>query len=398
MTLHTRRLALFALVSTLILSACSLFGGGPTEAGPGQVAATPAPPTPLPTRAVAARSSVSADGVLALASPVLPLTFETSARVAAVNVETGQKVQRGQVLATLDDSALRDALADAQMTLDLTEAQIRQQANTTRKEDIDAAKAALNAAGQQYSVIKRGATASDIEQARLAWEAAKSQYLAAQTDRDLACGHGTDSPDCKQQEASYGNAYESERSAYDRYQELLKPVTQDKLTQAYASVVSAQTRVQALQAPTSTEQRNLALAQYNQAKSAVARANNNLSKAQLRSPCDCVVQEVNIAKGNLPTGAAFTLVNLNGIQFKTTNLSERDVAAIQAGNKASVRLKAFERAFVGQVSTVLAQSSGSQGGSALFTVLITLDSTPTQLLPGMTGQAEIATPFVVNAP
>ena len=40
--------------------------------------------------------------------------------------------------------------------------------------------------------------------------------------------------------------------------------------------LSAQTRLQALQAPTTEEQRNLALAQYNQAKSAVARADKGL--------------------------------------------------------------------------------------------------------------------------
>lgn len=72
---------------------------------------------------------------MALALPVLPLAFETVARVAAVNVEVGQLVKRGQLLATLDDSTLREALVDAQLNQDLTEAQIRQQANTTRKEE-----------------------------------------------------------------------------------------------------------------------------------------------------------------------------------------------------------------------------------------------------------------------
>jgi len=209
-------------------------------------------------------------------------------------------------------------------------------------------------------------------------------------DRDLACGNGLENPFCKQQEAALGNAYESVASASDRYQELLKPVSKEKLTQAYAGVVSAQTRLQALQAPTTDEQRNLALAQYNQAKSAVARAESNLRKVRLVSPCDCVVQEVNIAKGNLPSGPAFTLVDLSGLLFKTTNLSERDVAAIKEGSAASIRLKAFEQAVTGKVSSILAQSSGSQGGAALFTVLIALDAPNPQLLPGMTGQAEIA--------
>lgn len=389
MTTLKRKITLsLVCVALATLSGCDAIGAGLGQAQPESPTPTPAP---LPTRVLAARSTVGADGVLVLATPALALAFEHSAPVTTVNVEAGQTVQAGTLLATLDDTGLKDALKDAQMQLDLTEAQLRQQAAPIRKGEITAAKSALNAAVLQYNVIKRGATASDIEQARLAWEAAKAQYLSAQSDRDLACGRSQSDPNCLTQEASYGSAYESERAAYDRYQELLKPVTKEKLTQAYANLVAAQTRVQALEGGLTPEQRSLGEAQYNQAKSAVARAQANLSKTQLVSPCNCVVQEVNVAVGNLPSGAAFTLVNLTGIQFKTTNLSERDIAVIKENNAATVRLKAFGRAFRGKVVSILAKSSGQQGGSALFTVLITLDKSDALLLPGMTGQAEIAT-------
>ena len=41
------------------------------------------------------------------------------------------------------------------------------------------------------------------------------------------------------------------------------------------------------------------------------------------------------------------------------------------------------------VTAIVPQSAGAQGGTALFTVLITLDPTKAQILPGMTGRAEI---------
>ena len=94
--------------------------------------------------------------------------------------------------------------------------------------------------------------------------------------------------------------------------------------------------------------------------------------------------------GVVPTGTAFTLVDLTGIQFKTTNLVEGDVAKIKVGAPVTIRLKSYADGFSGKVSAVLSQSSGTQGSSALFTVLIQLDPTDKQLLPGMTGQAEIA--------
>jgi HlyD family secretion protein len=224
-------------------------------------------------------------------------------------------------------------------------------------------------------------------------DAAWLQYLAAQAARDMACGtaRGLDDPGCKQQEASYGNAFESWVSARDNYQKLQEPVSKNSLTQAYSSVASAKATLDELKAGVSDEQRKIDEAQYNQAKTTLEQAQSNLSKAQLVSPCDCIVQEVNVAVGATPStsSAAFSLVDLSGLQFKTTNLTERDVAKIQVGAPVTIRLKPYEDEFTGKVSAVLSQSSGTQGDTALYTVLINLDPTQNKLLPGMTGQAEI---------
>ena len=86
-----------------------------------------------------------------------------------------------------------------------------------------------------------------------------------------------------------------------------------------------------------------------------------------------------------------TLIAPTALVFRATNISERDVIAIQAGQSVTLRLKAFDQAFTGKVSAVLPMSSGLQTTTALYTVLIDLDSTSTALLPGMTGQADIRT-------
>ena len=349
-----------------------------------------AEPTPLPTREVAPRTRVVADGVLALAAPPITLAFEANAKVTAVNTRAGQTVQSGDVLGSVDDTLLRDAVTDAQMNLDLVEAQIRWQGVPTSKEELASARAALNSAYASYSTTKAGATESEVEQARMSWESAQAQYLSAQSQRDLACGEDKEGYGCKSQEASYGNAYESMQCAYERYQELLQPATKDKVTQAYSSVASAKARVDALKSNVTDEQKRVAQTQYDQAKAALERAKANLSKATLTAPCACLVQEANLVVGSVPTSTAFLLVNVKGIQFKTTNLSERDVANIAPGSAATIRLKAYDAMFTGKVSAVLAQSTGAQGGAALFTVLMDLDVTDKLLLPGMTGQTEIS--------
>ena len=358
--------------------------GGPGQAGP--------TPTALPTRAVTPRASIAADGVLALSAPAIPVSFELNAKVLGVPVRQGQQVKKGELLGRVDDTVLQDALADAQAQLDLLEAQVRQGAAPASEEDIKSAKAAVSGAWAQYNLVKKGVTAADIEQAEHGWNAAKESMMAAKGSRDTACSQGLDTQVCQQAEASLGNAYEGERAAYDRYQTLLQPASRDKLAQAYAGVASAQARLDALLAGQTEEQKKLTDAQLTQSRATVARARKNLSKASLVSPCDCTVQAVYVSEGGNAAVPAFTLLDLSSIRFQTTNLSERDLTSVAVGTQATVRLKAYDKPFTGQVSAILPLASAGQGDSstATFTVLIQLDATDVALLPGMTGQAEIA--------
>jgi multidrug resistance efflux pump len=345
--------------------------------------------TALPTRVVVASTSVSADGVLTLTAPTLAVGFDQSSPVTAVSVTAGQAVKKGDVLGTVDDKALRDALTDAQLSLQLTEANIALTNAPPTTATVAAAQAALDSAYASYHTTKAGTSQSDIDAAKRAVDSAWKGYLSAQASRNNACSDGTDTNPCKSAEASYGNAYESWRAAVDSYQKALEPVTQDTLTQSYASVASAKAKLDGLKAGETAEQKQVDQAQVEQAQAAVTLAQSNLAKAKLVSPCDCIVQAVNAAVGALPSSAAFTLVDLSGVQFQTTNLVESDLSQIKVGAPVTVRLHAYTDTFTGKVSAVLAQASGAQGGQALYTVLIRLDPAAKQLLPGMTGQAEI---------
>lgn len=387
--------ALTAIVIFLMLAGCATDTPASSAASAAASQAPATQPTAgapaIATRTIPVRTTISADGMVKTAHPPIALAADVSAKVLTVNVEPGQAVKTGDVLATLDDAVLQDALADAELQLALVEAQIAQARAPARPEDIASARAALAAAQANYALVQQGPTESEIEQARLSWVAAREAYLAAQVDRDVACGTpaGTGIPACQAKEASYGNAYESERAAYANYQRLLQPATREQLAQASANVVSARARLQALEAGLSAEQHQVFEAQLNQARSAVQRARDNLREAVVRSPCTCIVQEVNVAVGSVPKGVAFTLVQLDALVFETTNLSERDLAAIKIGNRATIRLKAFDRTFSGIVAAILPQSTGAQGGTALFTVLIALDPAEARILPGMTGHAAI---------
>jgi len=380
----------------LSLAACSSTaqpGPGPGQAPQaGSQRAAFAAPTPLPTRELVVATTVTADGVLSLAVPEIKLSFDQSDKVLTINAKPGQTVKKGDVLATIDVTTLQDAVTDAQLALDLTKANIDVQNAPPTTATLAAAQAALDASYASYGVTKAGSTQSDIYTAKLAVDAAWQRYLSAQVNRDVHCGTpaGTGTNDCKMQEASYGNAFESWVSARDNYQKLIEPVTQDALNQAYASVASAKSKLDSLRAGVSSAQGQIDAAQVMQSQANVAIAQTNLDSAKLLSPCDCIVQSSGLAVSVVPTGTAFTLIDLTGIQFRTTNLVESDVEKVKVGAPVTIRLKSYPDAFTGKVAAVLSQSSGTQGTSALFTVLISIDKTNRKLLPGMTGQAEIA--------
>ena len=377
---------------SLLLGACALGGESapaantPDQASPSQNA--------LPTREPLSQAAISADGALALSAPTVSLTFEGSGKITSVRVTLGQAVKKGSVLATIDDTELRDAVVDAQFALRQIELSIRQQYAPPSNEDLAAAQASLRSASAAYTVTKAGKTQSELESARRSWESAWLQYLNAQIDRDVHCGgpDGVAAVDCKMKEANYGNAYESMLAAKTSYEKTKEPVAKESLIQAQSSVVSARAKLDSLSAPVAEEMRALNDLQLAQAKSALARAQAKLSKATLVSPCDCIVQAVNIGVGAASGGAAMVLVDPSKLQFRTSNLAERDVVALKPGASVSIRLKAHAEAIDGTVAAVLAQSSGTQSGSALYTVLIDVEPGTLKLLPGMTGQAEIAIP------
>jgi multidrug resistance efflux pump len=377
-------------------------GAVTNTAGTGN-AAQGAAPTALATRVVTASTNVAADGALALSGPTVSVGFESSGKVTAVNVVPGQAVKKGDVLAELDPQALNEALLQAQQSLELKQAQIEKSLAPTQQSDIDTANANLNSAYAAYAEVKAGPKASDVKSALSSWNQAKNSLYQAQLGRDQECefvpGTTTDAQmaaakadksnmDCYTSDLSVQASDMRERAAYQSYLDAQEPPTQDELTKAWASVVQAQTSLAALEQGVSDDQKAVYDLQLEQARLAVERAQRDLAQARLVSPCDCVVQAVELSVGASANGS-ITLLDTARLQFRTSNLNERDVVKLKAGQSVTIRLKAYDQTLTGKVGAILPVSSGTSSSVALYTVLIDLDPTTLSLLPGMTGQAQI---------
>ena len=121
-------------------------------------------------------------------------------------------------------------------------------------------------------------------------------------------------------------------------------------------------------------------------------AESALARAQLVAPGSGTVLSVDVAVG-ATVGAGtpiVTLLDMDRLEFHTTNLSERDLAQITPGQAAVVTLKAYPNEPIeATVVRIGLQAGPAVGDAATFPVMLVLSDTDLDIRPGMTGRVEI---------
>lgn len=412
---------LLFIVLVLLLAGCTQrLGRGIAEA-----TAVPDPnaptATPRPTSEPAAPSTVVADGQLVAVQPALALSFEANGRILTLNVRPGDKVAAGDIIATLDDSALQEAIASAGLQVATAENSLAQsqlslddllnwEADETA---VALAEANVTAAQTAYDNARANDAASgnSITSARINLEQAQRQLTDAQKAYQTAYDPGREwelgLPGYKERlEGERDGATRSLAFAEDnlevaqaQYNLAVAGLNNETAVSASASLINAQqTLTQTLTGPKPSEisaanlrveqaEISLAQAQFSQTQ-----AQDALSKAQLIAPWPGTVLSIEVAPGAMVAAGTpiLTLLDTDQLQFHTTNLSERDLEAIRPGQAVEITLKAFATQPIGgTVAGIAPQASGVVGDAAVFTVKINLDDTDLDLRPGMTGRVEI---------
>lgn len=139
------------------------------------------------------------------------------------------------------------------------------------------------------------------------------------------------------------------------------------------------------------ERRQLALDTLTQAQKAFAVAQAEYAQTALAAPFDAVVAEVRVAAGEYvqPGQVVFVLASVDEFMIETTDLSERDVPRVKAGQSASVYIEALDAEFPAAV-TALAPLAQTVGGDVVYKVTLTLNEQPAGLLWGMSAEVAIA--------
>ena len=170
-------------------------------------------------------------------------------------------------------------------------------------------------------------------------------------------------------------------------------IAQNQLSVALAKAQVPSNANSAQDATAQNASNQLAIAQ---ARSAVASAQAAVGATALTAPVAGQISAVNVVVGLLPPAGSAVDERAGGLTVKA-DISERDVTSMAKGQKAQVTLPALNAttaATVIGVPTAANQAPGNAAAAATtavtFPVQLSLDDSPSTVLPGMSAQIVIA--------
>jgi RND family efflux transporter MFP subunit len=331
----------FLLSGFAISSACKRSNGAPNSNG--------ATPTPQVIIEVSTAPAVlrqlpryfEATGSLA-ANEQTDVAPETSGKVAAVGVDIGSYVKRGQMLVKLDDSDLRIRVQQAQAQVDQAKATLRQNEakiglrpgqkfNPENVPEVTAARSALNLAEVNLRRYERLVETGDVSRAAYDQAAAQRDQLS------------------------------------DQYQ-----VTIHQAQQNYAAVANSQAAVDA-------------------AQTQLALAKRSLNYSNVVAPMSGYVSDrpADVGEYVSPTSKIATIVNLNPLRVRI-DVPEQAIPRVHTGESVSVAVSAYpDRSFAGHIARV---SPSVNATSRTLTVEAEVDNSSGELKPGQFATVRILLP------
>jgi RND family efflux transporter MFP subunit len=172
-------------------------------------------------------------------------------------------------------------------------------------------------------------------------------------------------------------------------------IIEARVAEAEANVVTAETQVTYLKrvgVGTAYEQIDAAQADVDRAQAVVDQLKATLAQATLTTPFSGTVVKVDVAPGETanPGQVLIVVADLSHMRIETTDLSERDIPAVQIGQAANVFIDALNESFDGKVVDIDRQSE-TVGGDVTYKVTIDLDQQPAGLRWGMSAEVTIQT-------
>ncbi len=274
----------------------------------------------------------------------------------------GQRVLKGELIATLDQTTLQRTFENAQLSLRKANAQLESQRSSQ----------ASSRASQQQQIASSQASYSNallqVTNAQTALNSAHKLFTAG----------GNSSLDVQNAQSTLETA-------------------QANLESARVALDTNKNAVGLKASSDSQDLKNLQLA-IDQANISLRNAQTDLADTKIYAQMNGVVYNIAAQIGGSPSNGAalFTLLDDSSVNLPV-QVDETEIAKIKLGQSAELSLDAIpDQKFQGKVTKISPQAKISQN-IAVFYVTVTVPNADLQLRPGMTAEAEVISLEVANA-
>jgi multidrug efflux pump subunit AcrA (membrane-fusion protein) len=380
----------------LVLSACGSTSG--PEAIPtividgGNNVDTPKPASP---------SSSNRDGNVIASAIVVPaqeahLAFVTGGNVMKVNVEVGDRVTAGFILVELDSTLAQLDVERAQRTLrELTSPG----AIAAAEEAVVNALETRDDEAQDVIGLDYGRASEDLlDEVQAEITLAEKRVEFAEAAYDRVENRPLDNPARANALLALNDAKNYLNGLRADYQWYISPPSETDVAKTTAEAAVAEAAYQEAQwylaalkgEDIPADASGAMLAQLQQARADLAAAQNRLDQTRLTAPIDGIVAQVNIIAGEFATPSMTLIIisDVDHLQVKTTDLSERDIINVRVGDPATITVDALAEEFGGTVTSI-SPVADTLGGDVVYEVTITFDEQPAGALGGMTAEVSI---------
>jgi multidrug efflux pump subunit AcrA (membrane-fusion protein) len=361
------------------------------------------------------------------------LNFQVSGTVTAIDVSAGQTVTAGQVLATVDPSALQTTLTQDQANLTAAQAKLTADessgstTSTNTAQQIASAKTTLANDQTAYNdtIALNNQTRSNDQAAIASAQAAvtsdSAAVAAAQTTySNDGCSGSTPPPTCTTDTQNLSTAKSQQAkdtSTLASAQQALPTDTvraQQSADQASAKVASDRTALSNAESTTASASQASAVAQDNaglaQAQQAVTTAQDAVSEAALTAPTAGEVAQVNLSVGSTTSGssssaaAAAASASASAAQFivltpgsfeVTSTVSDSVISEVAVGQNAVVTAAGSTNGLPATVTSVGVIATVSSG-VATFPVTVQITGSHPSLRDGMSATVVVVVNQVVG--
>jgi len=333
------------------------------------------------------------------------LDFEGAGKVTAVNVQPGQTVTAGEVLATQDPTTVDASLTQANATLAGAEANLASAKAGASASSITQSEGQVSSAEVSYqSAITSLADTKAVNAQQT--DQAYSEYTAAQAQATTdGCTASDTTPPCPQDEAAITQDYQSwqasEVKGTQGDDQAQAQVNGDKVQweNAQSSLAALEDGSTSTSAQIAMDESQVEIDQVN-----VTNAQAAVDAASLKAPSGGIVEEVNVTNGEEissgGTGGASSgssgsathavVIITPGVFEVTGSVSDTLVNEIAIGQPAEVVAAGSSDAVAGKVTEV-AEEATVTSGVASFPVTVVLSGASPSLRPGMSASVSVTT-------